>query len=114
MRKFFTLFILLWTIQSTAQEAMRVVRCEAVDRNLTVQNIYINEENKKWAGHENGVVEVLDLSLGRPVETPQDQIAILSIPGGNADLTFSKAAVETTSGPQRQHESCRQSGANSP
>lgn len=100
MRKYFTFFILLWTIQSTAQEAMRVVRCEAVDRQLSIQNIYINEENKKWAGHENGVVEVLDLSLGRPIEVPEGNISLLSIPGGNADLTFSKADLEKAIGVQ--------------
>lgn len=100
MRKYFTLFILLWTIQSTAQEAMRVVRCEAVDRQISVQNIYINEENRKWAGHKNGVVEVLDLSLGRPTTVSEGQISILSIPGGNADLTFSQAAIEKAIGVQ--------------
>lgn len=100
MRKYFTIFILLWTIQSTAQEAMRVVRCEAVDRQLSIQNIHVNEENKKWAGHENGAVEVLDLSLGRPIDVPEGRISLLSIPGGNADLTFNKADLEKAIGVQ--------------
>ena len=47
---------------------MRVVRCDAVSNLATIQNVYIDEEDRKWVSNDEGLTQVLDLALGKKVE----------------------------------------------
>ncbi len=99
MRKFFTLLLTTSVYFSAlGQEAMRVVRCDAVDKNASIQNIYIDEDNQKWVGNEQGLVQVLDLGLGKVMDLPEDQTSVYKLPGGNANVNFSIKDFERIAG----------------
>ncbi|MEO0340301.1 MAG: SprB repeat-containing protein, partial [Bacteroidota bacterium] len=99
MRKFFTLLLTTSVYFSAlGQEAMRVVRCDAVDKNASIQNIYIDEDNQKWVGNDQGLVQVLDLGLGQVSDLPEGQTSVYKVPGGNADITFSFQEFERLAG----------------
>lgn len=99
MRKFFTLLLVLVTTLASAQKkAMRVVRCDAVSNRASIQNVYIDEENRKWVGNAEGVFEVLDMALGEKVTVPEGNISLFEIPGGNSPLQLNKARLEQVIG----------------
>lgn len=104
MRKYLTLFLILGTTIVTAQEAMRVVRCDAVSNRASIQNVFIDEENRKWVGNEEGVFEVLDMALGEAITVADGNIALFSVPGGNSPLQINKAKLEQLIGLQINEE----------
>lgn len=93
MRKFYTLFLLLFSLPLWAQEKMRVVRCDAVSQRSEIHNLFVDEENQKWVANERGLVQVLDLSLGETQEFSEDEQSLLELPDGNAPVTFSRSRL---------------------
>ena len=94
MRNYLILLLVLWSTGLRAQKEMRVVRCDAVSDRASIQNIFVDEENRTWVGNEEGVFEVLDQALGQEVPVGEGKIALYAIPGGNAPLLLDKAKLE--------------------
>lgn len=94
MRKYFVLLLVLSSTGLLAQKEMRVVRCDAVSDRASIQNLFIDEENRTWIGNEEGVFEVLDQALGKQLPVGEGKIALYAIPGGNAPLLLDKAKLE--------------------
>ena len=94
IRNYLTLLLLLLNTGLWAQKEMRVVRCDAVSDRVSIQNIFVDEENRTWIGNEEGVFEVLDQSLGQAMSVAEGQIALYAIPGGNAPLLLDKSQLE--------------------
>jgi outer membrane protein OmpA-like peptidoglycan-associated protein len=94
IRHYLILLLVLLNTGLWAQKEMRVIRCDAVSDRASIQNIFIDEENRTWIGNEEGVFEVLDQSLGKAFSVAEGKIALYAIPGGNAPLLLDKAQLE--------------------
>ncbi len=76
-----------------SQDQMRVVRTKSVDRSKPVDNIFVDEENKRWAANPDGVFQVFNIENGSLYSPASGNINILSYPDGNADLSLSQEAL---------------------
>ncbi len=91
MRKFILLFfILLTTLLSAQDDPMQVIRCDAVNRQSAIINIYVDDENVKWIANGEGLFKVYDLSYAEPARLSSLDQSLISIPGGNANLFWNK------------------------
>ena len=81
-----------------AQESMRVIRSNAVERNVPVRNIFIDDDNNKWVGNEKGVYQVHAVDLAVPSETSQDEHSILRYPGANFQLKLAGQQLKAALG----------------
>ena len=94
MSKLFSLLILFFSISLTAQEeAMRVVHCTAVPQHLSVQNIFINEENEKWAGTSEGLYKIHSADNASKIPIAEDEWALLMYNCGNHPLTLERKSI---------------------
>lgn len=94
MRSYFICLLVLYSTGLWAQKEMRVVRCDAVSNRASIQNLYVDDENRIWIGNDEGVFEVLDQALGKALPVEEGKLALLAIPGGNHPLLLDKAQLE--------------------
>jgi len=92
-RLLLTLAVFSLCLSLSAQQKMRVVRCEAIDRDQPVENIYTDADGNTYAANPKGVFRVFDLALAEAVPAPGDEQNLLSLPGGNADISWSRTAL---------------------
>lgn len=92
MRKFILFFSILFATFLGAQddEPMQVIRCDAVNRQAPIYNIHVDADNVKWVANRDGLFKVYDLSYAEPVKLSTLDQSLLSIPGGNANIRWSK------------------------
>jgi len=74
----------VWT-NATAQDLMRVIRSDAVNRDVPIINIFVDEENNKWVSNERGVYKVHAVDLALPAEDAGKH-SFLGYPGANFKL----------------------------
>ncbi|MCB9274378.1 MAG: hypothetical protein H6564_10085 [Lewinellaceae bacterium] len=99
MRKWYLLFLVFTAMYAQAQEEMEVIRCSAVSRQSPVRNVFVDENNNKWAANAQGVFRIYDSGLGEPVNVPAGEQQLLGILGGNAELSWSMEAIKGIAGP---------------
>ncbi len=93
MNRLLTLFFLLNIANLLAQEPMRVTRSAAVDRNIPITNIYIDENNDKWVGNNEGVFQVHSVDYATEFEIGSDELSLLNYKGGNHNLNFNRSQL---------------------
>ncbi|MEM1321000.1 MAG: OmpA family protein [Bacteroidota bacterium] len=93
MSKSLTLFLLLFATFLSAQSPMRVVHCTAVSQNTAVTNIFINKENDKWVGTNEGLYQIHSADNGSRIAIEDQQWALLREACGNAPLTIDRAEL---------------------
>ncbi len=93
MNRLLILFFLVFVTSLLAQEPMRVTRSAAIDRNIPIHNIYIDEDNNKWVGNNKGVFQVHSVDYASEVEISDDELSLLSYKGGNYNLKYNRSTL---------------------
>lgn len=93
---FFTFLIGIANL--SAQDAMRVVRCSAIDQRSPITNIYVDEANNKWVATSKAVYQIQALDLANPLKMNAGEQSLLSISGGNQDIKWSADALKAIIG----------------
>ncbi len=79
-----------------AQEMILVVeRCKALDQSSPIHNIWVDEDNIKWVANTKGLHKVLAIDLVQKVATPAGITHLLTIRGGNAQIQWNTADMQT-------------------
>ncbi len=87
------LILLIFTQHIFAQKAgLEVVRCTAVDRNLPVTNLTIDDKGRKWASNSKGTFQIRTADLGAPLSLRTGENNVLAFHGGNTDFVWSEEA----------------------
>ncbi len=87
MNKLLSLLLLCLPLVIGAQEeAMRVVHCTAIPQNIHVYNIFINQDNDKWAGTSNGLYKINSADNATKIPIDSDEWALLMYNCGNYPL----------------------------
>ncbi len=90
-----TLILLMIGFQITAQTDSEVFRIEQLNYNTSVYNIFIDQNNNKQVGTNEGIYTVYGKDLANAITTEPGRQYLLSFKGGNADLSWSKAEMQS-------------------
>ena len=93
MHRLFTLFLAGLPYLLMSQETMRVERCTAIDPDSPVSNVYIDDADEKWVSNSQGLFQVHAADLATQIVLAPDEISVLQLPGGNADVRIPKDAI---------------------
>ena len=74
---------------------MQVVRCLAIEPDQPIRNIFVDETNQKWVGNGSIVYQVKALDLATPLPLKEGEQSLLSLSGGNADIRWSVASLQS-------------------
>jgi len=98
MNKISLTFLLLFLVHLIfAQEntPMRVLHCSAVDQQSSIQNIYIDEDNKKFIATQEELFRLYSADNASSIPLEEDQWYALMQNDGNANLNIAKEKIET-------------------
>ncbi len=95
MHRLFTLFLAGLPLLLMSQETMRVERCTAIDPDSPVYNVYIDDADEKWVSNSQGLFQVHAADLATKIIMAPDEISVLQLPGGNADIRIPKDAINS-------------------
>jgi len=85
---------------------MHVVRGDAVEDARTIYNIFIDENNRKYIGTDQGVYIAHAIDIGEKLPSSAGAWQLLAYPDGNANLELPKAAIQKIMGDQINQISC--------
>ncbi len=80
------------------KSAYQVVRCAAVSRSASVNHIAIDGDNTKWVSTNTSLYRVSACDLGAPVTLESGEQSALMFFSGNADLRWTKEALQKVIG----------------
>jgi hypothetical protein len=97
------LFVLLLSVHLTtgisAQDLQPFVeRCKALSQSSPINNIWVDEENIKWVSNREGLHKVLGINMVQKVSVPSGTTNLLTIRGGNANIEWNTAEMNTLLG----------------
>ncbi|GJM33614.1 MAG: hypothetical protein DHS20C18_26150 [Saprospiraceae bacterium] len=98
MRKLLILLLCLSFGALKAQEVMKVRRAAAIDRNVAIKNVYVNEKGNRWVADTKGVFLVQSPEFANPIEIGAEEWSLLNVPDGNEELNFPKADMKRLMG----------------
>ncbi len=98
MRKLLILLLLCSCGIVNAQEVMKVRRAAAIDRNVAIRNIYVNESGNRWVADTKGVFLVQSPEFANPITIDATDWSLLSAPDGNEELKIPRATLEKVMG----------------
>ena len=98
MQKLFTLVLFSIPFLMVAQETMRVERCSAINPDVPVNNVYVDDAGEKWVSNTEGLFQVHASDLATPIVLAPDEISVLQLPGGNADIRIPKDGIKAALG----------------
>jgi len=86
-------------LSSLQAQEMRVERVKVVDQSTPIFNIYVDDNNKKWVSNTKGDVYLLHaVDLADKVNKVASKQYLFDLPGGNADISWPKSAMENIIG----------------
>jgi outer membrane protein OmpA-like peptidoglycan-associated protein len=88
------LFILLSVANISAQQPLQVRRCAGIDRNVPINNIYIDRDNNKWVADAQGLFLAQSPDFAKTIAGKSDQWNLLEAPNGNQELSLPKTQLE--------------------
>ena len=94
MNKHLLFIFLFLTTFATAQEKMRVERGTSVDRNLPIQNVYVDENNTKWVGNSKTLHQIHSINHSTEEKLKAGEWALMRYRSGNEDLRLSEADLK--------------------
>ena len=101
MRLIIFCFILVFSsVHICAQEyvsenaPMRVIHCSAISQDQNVKNIFVDENNVKWAATEDKIYRINSADNSTPKELSKNQWSLLMQPEGNGLLNLNKFDLE--------------------
>ena len=95
MKQLLILMIGLGAGTLSAQSKLSVQRCADIDRQVPIQNIYIDDDNNKWVADRQGLFLAQSPDFASTVEMEAEQWSLLSVRDGNRELNFPKAVLES-------------------
>ena len=98
MRKLLVLLLCCSFGMLSAQEVMKVRRAAAIDRNVAIKNVYVNENGNRWVADAKGVFLVQSPEFANPIAIDAAEWSLLSAPDGNEELKLSRANLERLMG----------------
>jgi outer membrane protein OmpA-like peptidoglycan-associated protein len=75
-----------------------VERCKMLSQTSPIHNIWVDEENIKWVANSEGLHKVFALTLVQKVAVPSGTTSLLTIRGGNAQIEWNTAEMNTLLG----------------
>ena len=75
------------------EDPMRVERIKVVDQSRPVFNIYVDDDNVKWIANSEAIYKVVAKDQAERIDIPSGQQSLLQLPGGNADVRWSKSEI---------------------
>lgn len=94
MNKLILLLCCIFSLSLSAQEeeAMKVERGKAVERESPIRNIYVDSENNRWVGNTKGLYQVHSINHSTKVGEA-GQFSLLRYRSGNYNLTLPLSAL---------------------
>lgn len=94
MKRFWLLFLVTLPCLLNAQTKMKVIRGTAVDRATPIQNVHVDENNKKLVGNSKGLFLVHARDFSDPMPLAAEEQSLISIPGGNEDIKWKTSGLQ--------------------
>ncbi|MBX2928488.1 MAG: OmpA family protein [Saprospiraceae bacterium] len=93
-------FFLLFSIAVSAQEEESLVvnRITVIDQYSPVVHIFVDADNVKWVSNGKGVFQLRSSDLANPLALSPGEQSLYTFPGGNYDLKWSGADLNTALG----------------
>jgi ligand-binding SRPBCC domain-containing protein len=93
-------FFLLFSIAVSAQEEESLVvnRITVIDQYSPVIHIFVDDDNVKWVSNAKGVFQLRSSDLATPLALAAGQQSLYAFPGGNYDLKWTTAEMNTALG----------------
>ncbi len=94
------LLLSLSAIHINAQEyvsenaPMRVIHCTAVDQSLNIKNIYVDDNNVKWAATEMEIFQINSADNSTPISIANNEWSLLMQAEGNGKISVNKFDLE--------------------
>lgn len=93
------LYILPLSLPLAGQELEPFVeRCKVLSQSSPINNIWVDEDNIKWVANSEGLHKVLGINMVQKVSIPSGSTNLLTIRGGNANIEWNTAEMNTLLG----------------